>query len=329
MDLYDRIFKTEERVNANGCSVKGTFFVSHKFTPYSAVQELDRRGHEIAAFSTTSNNDQEYWTEGDYETWLAEMGSNRLILEKFANITGVDGMRAPYLLIGGNTQFQMMQDQFFLYDASITAPLSRVPVWPYTLQYQMPHPCHGNGGHCPTQSKEVWVVPINELDRRDDPDFDESLTGCHLVSSCSNIYSTNQFKRLLTHNLNRHLATNRAPLSLGFDAAWLQGKKDFAKALGEWIDDILLQYKDVYFVTHRQALIWMMDPARLNAINVYDNWKGEKCQPKGQPLCSLPNPCPVTSRELPGEVLRLHTCMACPNNYPWLLDPLGDGDGFN
>ena len=29
-----------------------------------------------------------------------------------------------------------------------------------------------------------------------------------------------------------------------------------------------------------------------------------------------------------GEVLRLHTCMECPNNYPWLLDPTGDGFNF-
>jgi len=49
---------------------------------------------------------------------------------------------------------------------------------------------------------------------------------------------------------------------------------------------------------------------------------------KGQAFCSLPNPCPLTTRELPGETLRLYTCMECPNNYPWLLDPTGDGFSF-
>ena len=29
-----------------------------------------------------------------------------------------------------------MADQYFAYDSSITAPLSRVPIWPYTLQYR-------------------------------------------------------------------------------------------------------------------------------------------------------------------------------------------------
>ena len=29
-----------------------------------------------------------------------------------------------------------------------------------------------------------------------------------------------------------------------------------------------------------------------------------------------------------GETLRLHTCVECPNNYPWLIDPTGDGFSF-
>ena len=121
---------------------------------------------------------------------------------------------------GGNEQFTMMSDQFFVYDSSIIAPLARVPVWPYTLHYRfrliniektctttelhllvglffirrMPHKCHGNSGNCPSRSHPVWEMPINELDRRDDPEFDEVLTGCHLVSSCSNIYYKEQFR---------------------------------------------------------------------------------------------------------------------------------------
>ena len=41
--LYERLFN-EERVNPNGCTARGTFFVSHKYTNYSAVQELHRCG---------------------------------------------------------------------------------------------------------------------------------------------------------------------------------------------------------------------------------------------------------------------------------------------
>ena len=49
VDLYDHIFTN--RKNPNGCDIKATFFVSHKYTNYSAVSELHRRGHEIAVHS--------------------------------------------------------------------------------------------------------------------------------------------------------------------------------------------------------------------------------------------------------------------------------------
>merc|ERR1739838_696292 len=115
------------------------------------------------------------------------------------------------------------------------------------------------------------------------------LSGCHLVSSCSNIYEREQFRTMLDYNFERHYGNNRAPLSLSFDTAWLKVNKGFTKEFAEW---------------------------------------KEKCDIKGQAYCSLPNACPLTTRELPGEVLRLHTCVECPNNYPWLLDPTGDGFNF-
>lgn len=328
INIYQQIFR-DDFINPNGCSIKGTFFVSHKYTNYSAVQDFHRKGHEVGAFSITRKDDPKYWTEGTYDDWLAEMAGARLIIERFANITdgSVIGVRAPYLRVGKNNQFQMMNDQFFVYDASIAAPLARVPVWPYTLLYRMPHKCHGNANNCPTRSQPIWEMPINELDRRDDPGFDERLSGCSLVSSCSNIYEKEQFRQLLEHNFNRHYNSNRAPLSLSFDAAWLEINKGFTRVLAEWIQDKLTSQSDVYFVTQLQVIQWMQNPVDINSLRDYAEWK-DKCDVKGQAFCSLPNPCPLTTRELPGETLRLFTCMECPNNYPWLLDPTGDGFSF-
>jgi hypothetical protein len=55
------------------------------------------------------------------------MAGARLIIERFANITdgSVIGVRAPYLRVGGNVQFEMMADQvrgillLILYDQQI------------------------------------------------------------------------------------------------------------------------------------------------------------------------------------------------------------------
>jgi hypothetical protein len=286
-------------------------------------------------FSITNFEDPDYWTQGSYDDWLGEMAGARLITENFANITdgSIIGVRAPYLRVGGNEQFQMMTDQYFLYDSSITAPLGRIPLWPYTLHYRMPHKCHGNAQNCPSRSHPIWEMPINELDRRDDPDFDETLTGCHLVSSCSNIYRREAFRALLEHNFLRHYSTNRAPISLSFDPAWLISNKGFDDELASWMGHILTTYTDAYFVTETQVLNWIQSPTSTQGLRDFAAWKSNQegaatCLPTGQPFCSLPNPCPLTTRELPGETLRLHTCMECPKNYPWIQDPTGNGFSF-
>merc|ERR1711935_723591 len=169
------------------------------------------------------------------------------------NITdgSVIGIRAPYLRIGGNTQFQMMNDQFFVYDSSITAPLSRIPVWPYTLLYRMPHKCHGNANNCPSRSHPIWELPINSLDRRDDQNFE------------------------------RHYGNNRAPLSLSFDTAWLKVNKGFTKELAKWMRKILIDHSDVYFVAQLQVIQWMQNPSDSNSLRDFVEWK-EKCDIKGQ-----------------------------------------------
>merc|ERR1712223_2289710 len=76
----------------------------------------------IGVFSVTNKDDPNYWSEGSYDDWLAEMAGARLIIERFANITDgtITGVRAPFLRVGGNKQFEMMADQFFAYDASVT-----------------------------------------------------------------------------------------------------------------------------------------------------------------------------------------------------------------
>merc|ERR1719323_1925710 len=220
MDIYQRLFK-RERVNPNGCMVKGTFFVSHKYTNYSAVQELHRQGHEIGVFSVTNTEDENYWKEGGYDTWYDEMAGARAIIEKWANITdgSVIGVRAPYLRVGGNTQFAMMNESYFPYDSSITAPLADVPIWPYTLHHNIPHSCHSNNdalGGCPTEPFPLWELVINELDRREDPTFDEALAGVPQSRSLSGSWSSTSWIEGRIPLLTRHWrVSHRAVPSLG------------------------------------------------------------------------------------------------------------------
>ena len=55
----------------------------------------------------------------------------------------IRGVRVPFLSVGWNRQFLMMKEFGFVYDSSIAAPVSDPPIWPYTLDYQIPHKCIG------------------------------------------------------------------------------------------------------------------------------------------------------------------------------------------
>jgi hypothetical protein len=254
------------------------------------------------------------------------MAGSRLIIDKFANITdnSVVGLRAPYLRVGGNSQFTMMEEQAFLYDSSITAPLQNPPLWPYTMYFRMPHRCHGDLQNCPTRSHAVWEMVMNELDRREDPTVDEDLPGCAMVDSCSNILSGDQFYNFLTHNFYRHYDQNRAPLGLFFHAAWLKNNPEYLDAFLYWMDEILETHNDVYFVTMTQVIQWIQNPRNVDEAKTFEPWR-EKCSPEPRQACIQASKCKLSSNELPGELLHMHTCVRCPNNYPWINDPTGDG----
>jgi len=324
IDIYSEIFKPT-RINPNGCTIKGTFFLSHKYSNYSAVQDLHRKGHEIAVHSITHNSKETYWSNNTVANWAKEMAGARVIFERFANITdnSIVGIRAPLLKVGGNSQFKMMEEQGFLYDSSMGAPLSQKPQYPYTLHHRMPHKCHGNFQNCPTRSHPIWEITMNEYDRREFPEDEPELSGCVMVDQCNNLGTGDVFYNFLNNNFDRHYNSNRAPLGLYFHASWLLNRH-FLDALTDWIDE-KLQMKDVYFTTMTQLIRWMQNPTPLNNINKFEPFL-RKCNVQGPPACYHPNQCALTTPDLPGETIRLHTCLPCDglDVYPWINQPTGE-----
>lgn len=45
---------------------------------------------------------------------------------------------------------QVVEDFGFIYDSSVGVPPLKTPMWPYTLDYKIPHEC--KSGTCPTKS---------------------------------------------------------------------------------------------------------------------------------------------------------------------------------
>lgn len=317
-DYYRKIFNGK-RKNPNGCDIKGTFFISHEYSNYQQIQSLAYDGHEMAVESISMQTGLE---DKGFEEWVGEMVGMREILRHFANISNseVNGMRAPFLKPGRNTQYKVVEDFSFIYDSSISVPALPVPIWPYTLDYKIPHEC--KSGTCPNkQFPGVWQVPINEH-------FVESLEGghCPYLDQCVlHNLDSNEVLEWLQEDFSRYYDKNRAPYMMSFHTNWFQ-----IKALEQGLHKFLewtATLSDIYFVTITQALTWITDGLKTTKqLNNYDAW-GCKSQATQTPQpCVESNKCALAFKLMNITDTRyMETCNDCPRQFPWLGDSEGTG----
>lgn len=143
------------------------------------------------------------------------------ILHKFGSIrlNEIRGLRAPFLEVGWNRQFLMMEEFGFVYDSSVIAPLSNTPFWPYSLDYKPPHSCIIDQ-NCPSRAyPKLWEMVINPLEMEDG-------TVCSKLEYCPNLTADEVYKTLL-HNFNRHYRSNRAPFGIHLQAKFLSNTDYF------------------------------------------------------------------------------------------------------
>lgn len=149
-DCNDLIWWRDEELfngrlkNPNGCNISATFFVSHEYTNYCMLQTLYHQRHEIADNSISRRLPQTWWATATEEEQEQEIGGMREILRKWGNVQVEDimGYRAPYIQVGGNTEFRALRNLGFLYESSMPTQVFRdPPLWPYTLDYQSIQDC--------------------------------------------------------------------------------------------------------------------------------------------------------------------------------------------
>lgn len=141
--LYEELFDGTLK-NPNNCSISGTFFVSHEYTNYCDVQTLYSQRHEIADNSISRRLPSSWWANATEEEMTEEIGGMREILRKWGNVNEEDvkGYRAPYIQVGGNTEFKVLKELGFLYESSMpTRIFADEPLWPYTLDYRSTQEC--------------------------------------------------------------------------------------------------------------------------------------------------------------------------------------------
>lgn len=324
-DTYNNIF-LENRTNPNGCPIRGTFFVSHDYTNYQQVEDLYSRGHEIAAGSVSRRKGLEDETE---DTWIGEMVTMREILANYAGIRPADiiGQRGPHLKPGRNAQYEVLSDYGFSWDSTINVPPVRVPIWPYSLEYKIPHECRA--GTCPARSfPGVWELPMNS--HYQDNHYEGGF--CPYLDQCVLSYlSEPELVEWLKKDFNRHYTTNKAPYMMALTANWFQ-TQSLTNGLLAFLD-WTLTLNDVYYVTMTEALQWVIAPQPLNQLNNYQPWScDQKVYP--DPPCALPESCKLVLNPIndnstfaPTGSRYMVTCYNCPTVYPWVWDANGLGQG--
>ncbi|KAI8439532.1 hypothetical protein MSG28_013280 [Choristoneura fumiferana] len=316
-DVFTKHLFTPERKNPNGCNIKATFFISHQYTNYRHVQKLWNDGHEIAVNSITHRGPAEWWSKNaTVEDWFDEMVGQANIINRFAKVRMEDfrGLRVPYLSVGWNRQFLMMQEFGFVYDASIVAPAIDPPYWPYTLDYKIPHMCTGTNQYCPTRSYAgSWEMVINPLINGD--------TSCTTLQYCPNKLVDKDVYDILVNNFKRHYLKNRAPFGIHLDSNWLRNT-EYLNAFKKFLTEVM-KLPDVYFVTYKQVIEWIKQPTDLLQIKRFKPWH---CKNNTfddiEYACHKPKTCKLTSKVLQHDKYMI-TCHGCPQSYPWIRNEFG------
>lgn len=126
--------------------------------------------------------------------------------------------------------FQVVEDFGFIYDSSISVPASPLPIWPYTLDFEVPHDC--KSGTCPTKSfPGVWEVPLNSH-------YIESNEGgqCPYLDQCVlHNHDPDDVLEWLQEDFARHHEQNKAPYMMPFHTNWFQ-QKELELGLHKFLD---------------------------------------------------------------------------------------------
>ncbi|XP_014681486.1 PREDICTED: uncharacterized protein LOC106821265 [Priapulus caudatus] len=326
--LYQQVFKKitanrrrENRNNPNGCPAVGTFFVSHQFTDYAALQSLYSQGHEIASHSISKTLPAEYWETATSEDVAAEYAGARKIFSNLAGIpeSAVVGTRAAYLQTSGNEFVRTLTENGFGWDSSYATSQIDPPIWPYTFNFRSTAGCPV--APCPTASLTgFWEFPLVDW-------IDLNDTLCVNVDSCLFTEDKEEATTLLKTNFRRHYNTNKAPFTLNLRARWFynDGYHNL-EALQEFLDE-LEAMDDVYIVTYSQAMNWIRNPVKM--ANLLDSDVFSCDYSDRTPLCDNLNLCGYAnityqpnSEDHPGDRF-FQTCSECPAVYPWTGNPDG------
>ena len=260
--LYDRLF-TDDRTNPNGCPIRMSLFISHRYTDYRRVKQYYELGHEIAVHSVT------HTPENDIKSLHSEASKQKQNLERYAGIPSnkIKGWRSPFLKPASPEQPKVLKELGFEYDITYTYPRHHtwsLKPWPFTADQSWPFSC--SVPPCPnSRVEDFWLVPVASM-----MDY-QGKYPCTYVDGCA-IKGENEDEafKFLMDNFLSYYNTTRTPFGLNMHAAWFYTRHNL-KAMIRFLDE-LAKMDDVYVVTVSQLLDWMRKPTTLADIHTLNSW---------------------------------------------------------
>ncbi|XP_036365971.1 uncharacterized protein LOC118766574 [Octopus sinensis] len=241
-----------ERLNANGCRIKSTLFVTSEGSNYTAIKELYDEGMEIALHGLKKKN-----LAGNLLNM--EIALQKYLLNRYANVSHdkIFGWRNIDLQSKGDVQFENLQNSKMLYDSSLfvmTNLENRTGIWPSTLDFGWKKNCLLQ--QCPTKKfKGLWevpAVPYVGIKKR---------YLCKFVDSCYNKPQTAvQTYDLLLSNFMAFYKRDRTPFGVRLRSDWfLPNNEENLKGLNAFLG-LVEELSDVYIVSVKGLIDWMKDP---------------------------------------------------------------------
>ncbi|XP_059056295.1 chitin deacetylase 8-like [Achroia grisella] len=310
---YREIFYN--RQNSNSCPSGVTFYINHEYNNYVFVNELYNQGFEIALHSITHQLPVTYWKEATEEVMAREFGDQKSQMSHFANIPyeSINGMRVPFLELGGNSTYQAVANHGLLYDHTrVTIENVDPGMWPYTLDYASTQDCVIEP--CPTASiPGAWVLPmITWTDTAGNP--------CAMVDDCSQpppVTDEEAWFRMIVYNFERHYLGTRAPFGVYIHEWYLRIHPAVKRAIERFMD-LVNNLDDAFMVNSRDVIEWVKNPVNLT------EYRQQPCKTFVPTTCARQNCGPLDAEEhQPGYSYWMEACVSCPRVYPWLNNPLG------
>ena len=239
--------------NPNGCPHRATFFVSNQYTKYEDVQTLYNANHEIASHSVNHITMKSILKEKQ----RSEMAGQRDVIMEKTGIPAHDirGVRSPYLAIGGDRFYDMLEEEHFQYDASMTS-ISQNPIWPHTMHYGSTGYCNSASQECPQSDHSLWQVPLNAYWHR-------SQLQCAMLDGCRPKDANETFD-FIWENFQRHYnSPERPPFGLNLHATWFIGWHHTLVGFRMFLEKIQ-EMDDVWVAPICEIINWIKTPVGLS-----------------------------------------------------------------